>query len=62
VRPIAAHVALHIRNIVELGNVAVLLHIWALVLGHGGEEVFNDFVGDERVAEVEFGDVGLCVR
>jgi hypothetical protein len=35
------------------------LHVGALVLWHGGEKVFDDFVGDEGVAEVEFGDIWL---
>jgi len=59
---IAAHVALHVGDVVELRYIAVFLHVWAFVLRHGGEEVFDDFVGDEGVAEVEFCDVrlGLC--
>jgi hypothetical protein len=47
-----AHVSLHIGDVVEFGYVAVFLHVGALVRGHGGDEVFDDFVGDEGVAEV----------
>jgi hypothetical protein len=54
-----AHIPFHIRNIVELGNIAVLLHIRSFVAGHRGDEVFDDFIGHERVAEIKFGDVWL---
>lgn len=54
-----AHVPLHIGDVVKLRNVAVFLHIWALMFGHGGEQVFNDFVGDEGMSEVEFCDIWL---
>jgi hypothetical protein len=57
-----AHVPLHIRDVVKLGNVAILLHVRALVAWHGSDEVLDDFVWDERVAEVEFGDVWLGFR
>jgi hypothetical protein len=57
----AAHVALHVGDVVELGNVAVFLHIGAFVLGHRRDEVFNNFVGDERVAEIEFCDIWLWI-
>ena len=56
---VGAHVPLHVCDVVEFGNVTVFCHIWAFVLGHGGEEVVDDFIGDEGVAEVEFGDVWL---
>jgi len=39
--------------------VAVFGEIGAFVLGHAGQEVFDEVVGDEGVAEVEFGYVGL---
>ena len=29
------------------------------MLGHGGNKVFDQFVGDQRMPQVEFGDVGL---
>jgi hypothetical protein len=57
----AAHVSFHIGDVVELGGVAVFLHVWAFVLRHGGDEVLDDFVGDERVAEVELCDIWLVV-
>jgi hypothetical protein len=59
IRALSTHVPLHIGDVVKLGDVAVFLHIWAFVLWHGGEEVFDDFVWDEGVAEVELCDVGL---
>ena len=32
------------------------------MLGHGGNKVFDQLVRDQRVPQVEFGDVGLqCV-
>jgi hypothetical protein len=54
-----AHVAFHISDVIELGHVAVFLHIRAFVLGHTGDEVVDDFVRDEGVTEVEFGDIWL---
>ena len=55
----AAHVPLHVGDVVEFGHVAVFLHVGALVLGHAGDEVVDDLVRDERVTKVKFGDVGL---
>lgn len=49
----------HEADVVELGQIAVLEHVGAFMLGHGLDQVFDDFVGDERMTEVEFGDVGL---
>jgi len=56
---VAAHVSLHVGDIVKFGYVAVVLHVWAFVFGHGGEQIVDDFVRDERVTEVEFCDVWL---
>lgn len=56
---VGAHVSLHVGDVVEFGYVAVFCHVRAFVLGHGGKEVVDDFVWDEGVAEVEFGDVWL---
>lgn len=53
------HVALHVGNVIVLGEIAVFLHVWPLVLRHGRNEVFDDFVRDERVAEVQLGNVWL---
>jgi hypothetical protein len=47
------HIPLHVGDVVEFGDIAILLHVWAFVFGHGGEQVFDDFVWDEGVAEVE---------
>lgn len=44
---VAAHVSLHIGDVVELGDVAVFLHVGSFVFRHGGDEVFDDFVGDK---------------
>jgi hypothetical protein len=55
----AAHVSLHVCDVVELCDVAVFLHVGTFVLGHRGDEVFDDFIGDERVTEIEFCDVWL---
>lgn len=49
----------HEADVVELGQITVLEHVGALMLGHGLDQVFDDFVGDERMAEIEFGDVWL---
>jgi hypothetical protein len=57
----AAHVALHVGDVVELRDVTVFLHVGAFVLGHRGDEIFDDFVGDERMAEIHFCDVWLCM-
>ena len=38
---------------------AILLQIWSFVRRHAGEEVFDELVGDEGVAEVELGYVWL---
>ena len=56
---VPAHVSLHVSDVVKLGHVPVLLHIRALVFGHRLDEVLDDLVGDEGVAEVEFCDVWL---
>ena len=34
---VSAHVPLHVGNVVKFGNIAVFLHIWTLVLRHGGD-------------------------
>jgi hypothetical protein len=55
----ATHVSFHVRDVIELGCVAIFLHVGAFVLGHGGYEILDDFVGDKRMAEIEFRNVWL---
>ena len=55
----SAHVPLHVGDVVEFGNIAIFLHVWALVLGHGGKKVVDDLVRDERMSEVELCDIWL---
>lgn len=50
---------LHEADVVVLRQMPVFLQIRSFVGGHAGEEVFDEFVGNERVAEIEFGDVRL---
>ena len=50
---------LHEAHVVVFREVAIFLQIGPAVGGHGGEEVGDEVVGDEAVAEVEFGYVGL---
>ena len=50
---------LHKADVVVFRQVAVFLQVRAAVGGHGLEEVFDEVVRDEGVAEVELGDVGL---
>jgi hypothetical protein len=56
---LAAHITLHVSDVVELCDVAVFLHVGAFVFGHRGDEIFDDFVGDKGMAEVHFCDVWL---
>jgi hypothetical protein len=35
------------------------LHVWAFVLGHGGNEIVDDFVWHKGMSEVELCDVWL---
>ena len=50
---------LHEADVIELGQIAVFQHVGAFMLGHGLDQVFDDFVGDKGMAEVELGDIGL---
>lgn len=59
VAAIGTHVPLHVGDVVKLGYVAVFLHVWAFVLGHSGEEILNDFVGDKRMSQIELCDIWL---
>lgn len=59
--PGAAHEPLHERDVIVLGHVAVFLGAGAVVRRHRLDELFDEFVGDEGVPEIEFGDVGLVI-
>ena len=50
---------LHETNVIVLRQVSVFLQIGTLVLGHGGKKVFEQLVRDQRMPQVEFGNVGL---
>lgn len=50
---------LHEADVVVFRQVAVFLQIRPFVGGHASEEVLDELVGDEGVAEVDFGYVGL---
>lgn len=50
---------LHEADVVVFRQVAVFLQIRPFVGRHAGEEVLDELVGDEGVAEVDFGYVGL---
>lgn len=50
---------LHEADIIELGQVPILLQVRALVRGHRVDEVGDEVVRNEGVAEVEFRDVWL---
>ena len=50
---------LHETNVIVLWQVSVFLQIGTLMLGHGGKKVFEQLVRDQRVPQVEFGNVGL---
>ena len=52
---------LHKADVVEFRQVAVFLQIGSFMWGHAGEKALDEVVGDEGVAEVEFGDVGLLL-
>lgn len=56
---IAAHVSLHIGNVIVFWQIAVLLEIWTLMLGHGCNQVVDDLVRNKRVPEVEFSNIWL---
>lgn len=44
---VCAHVSLHVGDVVKFGNVAVFLHIGALVLRHRRNEIIDDFIWNE---------------
>lgn len=50
---------LHEADIVILGQVSILKEIGAIVRGHRLDQMLDDFVGDERMAEVKLSHVGL---
>ena len=50
---------LHEANIIVLRQVSVFLQIRTLMLGHSGKKVFDQLVRDQRMPQVEFGNVGL---
>ena len=50
---------LHELDVVVLGQVTVLAQVRAFVRRHCFQEVFDNVVGDERVAEVNFRHVRL---
>ena len=53
---------LHEANVVVFRQISVFLQIRTFMLGHSGKEVFNQLVRNQRMPQVEFGDVGLqCV-
>lgn len=58
---LSAHVSLHVGYVVVFWYLTVFLQIGALVLRHSGDEIFNDFIGDEGMTEVELGNVGLTM-
>ena len=53
------HVSLHVGDVVVFRQVSIFLHVWALVCRHGGDKVIDDFIRNERVPQVELGDIGL---
>ena len=53
------HVALHVSDVVVFRNVAVFLHIRALVRRHMRDKILDDFVWHEGMSEIELGDVFL---
>lgn len=57
---LAVRHVLHEANVVVLRQVSVFLQIRTFVLWHGGKKVFDQLVRDQRMPEVEFGDIGLC--
>ncbi len=60
VRPIPNH-PVHKRNVIKLRLPAVGLHVRPAVGGHDLDQLLDDLVRDERVAQVHLGDVGLAV-
>lgn len=50
---------LHEANVIILRQVSVFLQIGTFMLWHRGEKVFDQLVRDQRMPEIEFGDVGL---
>lgn len=57
-KPALGHL-FHEANIIVFGAVTVFLEIGTFVFWHRGEKVFDQVIGNEGVAEVEFGDVRL---
>ena len=50
---------LHEANVIILRHVSVFSHIWAMMLRHGVEEVFDELVRNERMAEVQLRNIRL---
>lgn len=55
----AAHILLHKGDVVVLFQVSVFLQVGSVVLWHCPDQIFDKFVGNERVSEIEFGDIWL---
>lgn len=53
------HHFLHKADIVILRDVSVLQEVWPLVLWHSFKEILDNFVRNEGVPEIEFGDIWL---
>jgi hypothetical protein len=53
------HHPLHKRDVVVLGKVSIFEKIGALVFWHGFEEVTDEIIRDERMSQVQFGDIRL---
>lgn len=50
---------LHEADVIILGQVSVFLQIGTFMLWHTVEKVFNELVRNQRVPEIQFGDIGL---
>lgn len=53
------HVPLHVSDVIVLRDIAILLHIRTLVLGHSSDKIIDDFIRNEGVAEVKLCNIWL---
>lgn len=53
---------LHEADVVEFGKITVLEEVRPFMLRHGLDQMFDDFVRDERVSKIKLGDIRLRQR
>lgn len=49
----------HKADIIKLLRITIFKHIWPMMLRHRLDQVFDNFVGDQRVSQIHFSDIRL---